>query len=434
MDARGFLVTSTLTLMIAVFVQGCGNDDDGPGPGDTTPPAAVTDLSVASTTDSSATLAWTAPGDDGMSGTASEYDVRYSGAQLTEAMWNTAVRVDSVSAPRAAGMPETLTVVRPGTKLEWHFAVKTADEVPNWSGLSNVVSATTEIDSNMVFVPAGTFMMGDGVALCGVNERQVTLTHAFYIGRFEVTNAEYRCALQWAYDEGYVTVTQLSVQDNLDGSSRELLDLYHYCEISFSGGTFTVESGKEDYPVIGVSWYGAARYCDWLSLQRGLPRAYEHSGDWSCNGGDPYGAVGYRLPTDAEWEYAARYDDERIYPWGNEDPDCTRANFWLNPEYCVGGTSPVGSYPGAPSIAGELLYDMAGNVMEWCNDKHICDLGTDPETDPIGPALASKRVLRGGCWAIVGIYMRCAYRYDFGNTPGHMSDCVGFRCARTVSR
>jgi formylglycine-generating enzyme required for sulfatase activity len=297
----------------------------------------------------------------------------------------------------------------------------------------------------MVTVPAGVFIMGDGTATCGVNQREVTLTRDFHLGQHEVTNEEYLEAVQWAYDHGYVRATATSVQDNLDGSTRELLDLDNeYCEIQFDGaGTFYLRESPStyaqgaypegynpsDHPVKEVTWYGAVRYCDWLSLQTGLPRAYQHSGDWSCNAGDPYGAPGYRLPTDAEWEYAAQWDDERVYPWGSEDPDCSRANFYDNAIYCVGWTAPVGSYPDAPAALG--LSDMAGNVWEWCNDWHQCSLGTSPASDPPGPASGSSRVLRGGSWDYyVDGFLRCADRYSHG-APSYASNRVGFRCARS---
>jgi formylglycine-generating enzyme required for sulfatase activity len=277
----------------------------------------------------------------------------------------------------------------------------------------------------MVLVPAGSFIMGDGVAACGVDEREVTLTNSFYLARREVTNKEYRDAVQWAYDNGYVTATSSSLNDNLDGSTVQLADLSNsYCQVSFSAGTFTVDSGKDDYPMVMVSWYGAVAYCDWLSLQAERTRAYDHS-TWQCNGGNPYTAAGYRLPTDAEWEYAAQYDDERIYPWGNEAPDCTRANFYNN-YYCVGATCAVGSYPAGPQSLG--LYDMAGNVWEWCNDWYICNLGTDPATDPTGPGSGTLRVTRGGSWNYSAPRLRCAYRDQV--YPFYMFNSHGFRCAR----
>jgi len=281
----------------------------------------------------------------------------------------------------------------------------------------------------MAAVPAGVFTMGDGVASCGTDQRQVTLTRDFYLGLHEVTNQEYLEAVQWAYDQGHVTATTSSVHDNLDGSTNELLDLDGSCEIAFSGGTFILRDAghgiNPDHPVKEVNWYGAVRYCDWLSLQDGLPRAYQHSGDWACNGGDPYSAQGYRLPTDAEWEYAAQWDDERIYPWGNEPPDCSRANY----SGCVGWTSAVGSCPGAPAALG--LSDMAGNVWELCNDWYVCYLGTTPVTDPTGPNSGSSRVSHGGSWYFNVSFLRCAIRYQYDPSSSDFS--IGFRTARTIA-
>ncbi|MFH1279667.1 MAG: SUMF1/EgtB/PvdO family nonheme iron enzyme [Candidatus Eisenbacteria bacterium] len=275
----------------------------------------------------------------------------------------------------------------------------------------------------MVRVPAGVFVMGDGATYCGTREHQVTLTRDFYLGQHEVTNEEYRCALQWAYDQGYVTAISSVVTDNLDGSTATLVDLASsYCQISFSGGTFTVDPGKENHPVIEVSWYGAAAYCDWLSVQVGVARAYDHS-TWQCNSGNPYTASGHRLPTDAEWEYAAQYDDERWYPWGNESADCSRANFYS----CIGTTSPVGSYPDAPAALG--LSDMAGNVWEWCNDWWVCDLGTGPVIDPVGPVSGTDRVLHGGSWYSDSYTLPCAFRG--GTVPSYPDYGSGFRCARS---
>jgi formylglycine-generating enzyme required for sulfatase activity len=303
-------------------------------------------------------------------------------------------------------------------------------EVKDTGGLTGNTTRTVTVTGSgptpgpVVLIPAGTFTMGDGEAYCGVDEHEVTLTHDFYLGQTEVTNQEYRDALQWAYDNRYVTATSDSVLDNLDGSTEQLVDLDDSdCQIAFSGGTFAVESGKENHPMVDISWYGAAAYCDWLSMSEGLVRAYDHS-TWECNSGDPYGAAGYRLPTDAEWEYAAQYDDERVYPWGNESPDCSRANY----SSCFGSSTPVGSYPAAPASLG--LYGMAGNVWEWCNDCHTCDLGSTPVVDPTGPSSGSYRVLRGGSWGGSVNGLRCAhrswvypwfaYRYLFG-----------FRCARS---
>ena len=290
------------------------------------------------------------------------------------------------------------------------------------------------VGPEMVSVPYGAFTMGDGVAFCGIEQREVTLTHSFYLGKYEVTNQEYRDVLQWAYDQApkLVTVSGSGVYDNLDGSTVLLLAIGpSQSKISFSGGTFTVASGWENHPVVFVSWYGAAAYCDWLSMQMDLNRVYSHTGDWPCNGGNPYTAQGYRLPTDAEWEYAAQYDDERIYPWGDQPPDCGRANF-KSGTYCVGHTTPVGSYAGCPAVGADSLYDMAGNVWEWCNDWHVCSLGTQAESDPVGPSPGSSRVLHGGSWYdyVAQGNLRCALRNNGG--PSLTLNSVGFRCARSA--
>jgi len=316
-------------------------------------------------------------------------------------------------------------------------------EVKDTGGLTDQTTRQVEVDGDgpleMVLVPAGTFTMGDGVAYCGTDEHQVTLTHSFYLGQYEVTNQQYLEAVQWAYGNEYVNATSSSVTDNLDGMTVELLNLDNeYCEIQFSGGLFSLREAPSTYaqnaypdgydpahhPVKKVSWYGAVRYCDWLSMREGLPRAYEHSGEWSCNGGDPYGAQGYRLPTDAEWEYAAQYDDERIYPWGDESPNSGRANYGFDVDW----TTPAGSYPAAP--ASLELYDMAGNLWEWCNDWFTCSLGTSSQTDPTGPGLGSKRVLRGSSWYHGGNSLRCADRIN-ALYPSNTSHTDGFRCVRS---
>jgi formylglycine-generating enzyme required for sulfatase activity len=310
------------------------------------------------------------------------------------------------------------------------LSVKDTEGLTDDTTRAVTVSTPFEVP-DMVLLPAGTFTMGDGM-FCGV-EHQVTLTNDFDLGQYEVTNQEYLDAVQWAYDHEYVTVTTSSVLDNLDGSTVVLVNLASSsCEIQFVAGQFSLRDGghgiNPSHPMKWVTWYGAVAYCDWLSMMEGYQRAYNHQ-TWECSEGNPYVAVGYRLPTDAEWEYAAQYNDERIYPWGNEEPSCVLANY----NSCVGWTTPVGSHPAEKTVDGKGLFDMAGNVLEWCSDRYNCDLGTTPAVDPVGPSTGSQRLFRGGSYG-AGLQqeMRCSWRStDWGRDPGETFADAGFRCART---
>ena len=283
--------------------------------------------------------------------------------------------------------------------------------------------------------------MGDGVSACGKVPHEVTLTRDFLLGGHEITNAEFLEMLQWAFDQGLVTATRDMVLDNMDGCRRELVGLgSKFSEIGFDGeGEFFLrespcEWARKAYPegydparhpAKEVTWYGAAAYCDWLSLREGLDRAYDHD-TWLCNGGDPYGAKGYRLPTDAEWEFIARGGDDRRYPWGDDPVDGTLCNVGGDAP-AVGWSTPVGSYPEAP--AGSGFYDLAGNLGEWCNDWRECNLAADPVTNPTGPEEGRQRVLRGGNWRHSPAYVQTSLRH--AGHPFSSYSYMGFRVART---
>jgi formylglycine-generating enzyme required for sulfatase activity len=300
--------------------------------------------------------------------------------------------------------------------------VVTPDDIPDWK-------------EDLVLIPAGTFMMGspENEPLREINETQhsVTLTRSFYMFATEVTNRQYADMAQYAYNRGYCTSTNTSLRDALDGLMQELLDLDdEHCEICFNETTFTVDAGKEEHPVKEVTWYGAAAYCDWLSLREGLPRAYNHS-TWQCNGNDPYNAQGYRLPTEAEWEYACRAGTQTPFNTGNCLTAGTEANYLGYYPYtgCTSGlylrwTVPVKSYP----VNGYGLYDMHGNLLEWCNDCYGEYSGD--VTDPVGPDAGNERLVRGGAWHAPAQYCRSAFRLIVGPTGSDVS--VGFRLARSV--
>ena len=157
-----------------------------------------------------------------------------------------------------------------------------------------------------------------------------------------------------------------------------------------------IPPGKENHPVVNVSWKDAQAFCAW---------------------------AGVRLPTEAEWEKAARGTDGRKYPWGNEPPTMELCNFNSN----VGGTTPVGSYPKGASPYGVL--DMAGNVWEWVNDWYDGSYySQSPSENPQGPATGKYRVLRGGSWYDDDNYVRSAYRAALPAWFGYL----GFRCVRSL--
>jgi sulfatase modifying factor 1 len=294
---------------------------------------------------------------------------------------------------------------------------------------------------DMVRIPAGQFMMGQaGVA---TPEHQVTLTNDFLLGRTEVTNAEFLEALNWAKAQGLVSV----VGDVVQQYGVNLLQIWSNCnflEILYDTNTqtFHLNAGTcnggnwgpgsaypggnydpSNHPVKHVSWFGAACYCDWRSQMENLPRYYE--GQWSQipSPRNPYTATGYRLPTEAEWEFASQFGGERTYPWGSTTPTCTQGNYLL----CVGWTSPVGALPAGASALG--LQDVAGNVFEWCNDWYS-GYSSSPQSNQVGPSSGYSRVLRGGGWHAGAGDLRCAVRYE--NYPSDFNYNLGFRLCRAA--
>jgi formylglycine-generating enzyme required for sulfatase activity len=235
----------------------------------------------------------------------------------------------------------------------------------------------------MVYVPGGEFAMGSDERDADADDNdfpqhKVTLG-GFWIDRTEVTNGQYA----------------FCVNDGVCKDSRYAGDS------TFNG---------DDYPIVGVPWQDAADYC---------------------------GRAGGRLPTEAEWEYAARGEQGARYPWGDTF-DGARLNYcdvncdegpWADEAIDDGyaQSAPVGTYPGGASWCGAL--DMVGNVWEWVADWYG-DYSAAAQTNPIDTESGNARVLRGGCWANDAVGVRGAYRIRIAGNVRHSN--VGFRCVVPV--
>jgi formylglycine-generating enzyme required for sulfatase activity len=247
--------------------------------------------------------------------------------------------------------------------------------------------------AEMAQVPAGAFLMGspdtDAGARADEEPQHTVYLDAFWIDRTEVTNARF---VQFLNALG----EHAGSCGGRDCAETQLEDKYSH--ILRQGGRYLVESGFESHPATQVSWYGAQAYCTW---------------------------VGARLPTEAEWEKAARGVDGRSYPWGNESPDCDKAQYGD----CGGATVPVGSRPRGASPYGVL--DMAGNVWEWVADWYDpAYYSSSPARNPRGPDSGERRVFRGGSWGYPSAFMRASDRAR--NRPTYAGFNVGFRCAATI--
>jgi formylglycine-generating enzyme required for sulfatase activity len=281
----------------------------------------------------------------------------------------------------------------------------------------------------MLPVPAGNFQMGQ----VGVAEpvHSVTLTNDFHMGKYEIKNQEFCDMLNYALGEGLLSgdyENNVNVM-NVSGDQQVLIALnYVYgCDISYVENNFVPDEGTENRPAICITWYGAAFYCNILSMQNEIAQLYNLS-DWSCNV-YPGATPGYRLPTEAEWEYAASYNDERTYTWGNEAPAPELAQFYYDGNPNAGHAVDVGTLPLGNSELG--FCNMAGNAWEWCND-FAGNYSSDPQTNPTGSSYHLRRITRSGSWYDNPIHtldaLKAARRMDCDENQGENQQ--GFRIVR----
>jgi len=271
------------------------------------------------------------------------------------------------------------------------------------------VSAAAADIPDLVVIPRGTFTMGSNDGLPDEQPAHKVSVASFAIGRCEVTNAEF---------------------ERFDPSHRAHRDGY---------------SWRDDEPVIYVSWKDAANYCNWLSERHGLQPAMKEvetevpagnktrkTKKWTID----LRANGFRLPTEAEWEYVASGRGEnRSFPWGDAEPVpykhgnfAGRAALDVDPRLPATfamGTTVVGSYPQGASRDGVM--DLAGNVAEWCADQ-FQPYPKEKATNPCPQDSSNYRVIRGGSWGYYGYSQRTRDReFNNPNYPGYVY--LGFRVA-----
>ena len=351
------------------------------------------------------------------------------------------------------------------------------DSVELSVSVSVTLPATADGSLDLIPIAAGAFVRGNTPAETAFSsftpQRTITLS-AFSLARTEITNATFASAINWAAARGLVRgfddLPELFLPP-APGDDRwvHVLDLRH-TDLQWTGAGVAVAPGKELHPATGMTWAGAASVCNWLSEMHGLTQCYTftpttstHIYDVTCD----FSKTGYRLPTEAEWEKAARGGEvlpsgpnplpDRIFPWGNEPirvelvfgfQGSTRANTAeriLTPRGfqgpLFGGALPVGAFPLGRGPYGHL--DLIGNVAEYCNDWHGWDYYTEaPDTDPHGtadvyPTVDDNKIIRGDSWDGARIPALDAYTFEEGCakrrwTPYRSySSERGFRVART---
>lgn len=320
-----------------------------------------------------------------------------------------------------------------GVSIWFHAANLNSGLLSN--SLAEVITANQPL-SEIVAIPAGSFSMGDHAGTGQAHELPLhgVSLHGFWMDRFETKNTAYLAYLNAAYAAGEITVVGHEVLQ-VGGAALVLAHVQavgSFTPITWNGTTFGIIAGKENHPVVRVNWYGACVYANWRSAQENLNPCYNLN-TYACD----FNANGYRLPTEAEWEYAARGGTSSYsqYHWGNA-VDGSHANYLDSGDPFDNGTTPTGYYDGTQTPSGANmvnafgLYDMSGNVWEWCHDWYDASYyGTSPTGNPTGPATGTRRMLRGGRWHGQADHMRSANRYN--GDPINCISTFGFRLVST---
>jgi sulfatase modifying factor 1 len=310
---------------------------------------------------------------------------------------------------------------------------------------------------NMILVRGGTFEMGDVLGECGELERpvhEVTLSD-YHLDKYEVTAAEFKAFVEATGYRTSAEATGGSSQERGGTGSEPDETKQPNDRLASAGGWVIDKSGAswasdaswrnphfeqtERDPVTCVSWKDAISYCNWLSKLEGIPPAYDVNAEELLDGDgksttDVTKAKGYRLPTEAEWEYAARERGRKVRFGNGQDVarsseinfDATTGDWaYLEKGDYRAKTVPVGSFK--PNSLG--LHDMSGNVWEWCSD-FMGKYGSEPQVNPYQlKGVESRRAARGGIWAGSARFARVSVR--FGWTSSDRCNNIGFRIAKS---
>ena len=479
-------------------------------------PAAVTDLAARLETLSELVLSWTAPGDDGHSGQARDYEIRQSTTPITAESFEEATLLVRRPVPAEAGTVQTLDITGLEPDSTYYFALRTTDDSFNTSDLSNVAQAimtqpslapgavspdlgdaATEFTYQVEYTdpegdaPEVATVLIDGeahdMAPAGGQELDYAAGVLFeYVTTLPVDVHTY----QFVFDDGHGPLVKTAVFDGpempIDPFAYQMIPIDVGEGVTFTMGSPAGEMGRDNdelqhevtltrgfeiaeievtqslyvtimetnpsffsgfsRPVETVTWYDAVAFCNAYSTHDGLTPVYEITGEvYNADGNIiaanvtwSHSADGYRLPTEAEWEYACRAGSAEALANGPlTEPQCgLDPNLDLIGWYCgnseIAGTARVQGVATQEETNEFGLYDMHGNVWEWCWDVYAPYDG-EAQTDPVGPdegVVSDAHVRRGGSWFYFARDCRSASRDGF--LPNSADNTVGFRVARTV--
>lgn len=291
----------------------------------------------------------------------------------------------TIETPEATALPEQAIATPTHTVIPTHTPTSTPSLGIGSTSINHVDNAV------LVYVPEGEFLMGsdDDDAMNREKPQHLVYLDAFWIYQFEVTNSQFATFVEaTGFQTQAEKLGKSSVYQN--GQWRMVSGAHWFAPT----GPESDLIGKENFPVGHISWIDASAYCEW---------------------------AGGRLPTEAEWEKAARGADARRYPWGNQEPDCQLANFVS----CGGELAAVGSFPLGASIYGAM--DMSGNLWEVVQDWYAEDYyNVSPSENPTGPETGTFFVLRGGSYADYGKFITTTMRHSVA--PNDIDIIFGFRC------